>query len=114
MEVVPVAHIPGYIACKSVKPLMTPSEQRPRPSAEGEAQVAYLCHVCTILALNSELFYEPVNVLMNGRFLLLQGTTIESGSKHLADDSVCFGIWVSGNASVLSLNTLDLLSLDEG
>lgn len=113
MKVVSVAHIPGYVARKSVKPLMTLLAPWPRPFP-GDIYFAYLCHVCAILALNFELLYESVNVLMNSRFLLLQGTTIESGSKHLADDPVRLRIWVSGNSNMLSLDVLDLLSLDEG
>lgn len=67
-----------------------------------------------MLALHLELFYESVNVLMDGRFLFLQGTAIKSGSKHLADDPVRFRIWVSGNSNMLSLDVLNLLSLDKG
>lgn len=80
----------------------------------GGNQFSYLCHVCALLALNPELFYESVNALMNSRFLLLQGTTIKSGSKHLADDPVRLRIWVSSNSNMLSLDVLDLLSLDKG
>lgn len=51
---------------------------------------------------------------MNCRFLLLQGTAIERGSKHLPNDSVRLWVRISGNPSVLTLDTLDFLSLDEG
>lgn len=120
VEVVPVAHIPGYVACKSVKPLMAQLAPWPCPSLSltgrrrGGIQSAYLCHIYSALALNLELFYESVNALVNCRFLLLQGTTIKRRSKHLADYSVRLWIWISGNPSVLSLDTLDLLSFDEG
>lgn len=80
----------------------------------GAIQSAYLCHVYSALALNLELFYESVNALMNCRFLLLQGTTIKCRSKHLANYSVRLWIWISGNPSVLALDTLDFLSFDEG
>ena len=119
MKVMPVAHITGYVACKSVKPLMTLLAPLSCPALGGGGgveifQFAYLCHVCSILALSSELLYESVNVLVNGRFLLLQGATIERRSQHLADDPVSLRVWVGGNASMLSLDTLDFLSLDEG
>lgn len=76
--------------------------------------VPYLSHVCAVFALSRKLIYESVNMLVNRRLLFLQSTTVESWSKHLADNTVCLRIWVSGNASVLSLDTLDLLSLDKG
>lgn len=76
--------------------------------------VPYLSHVCAVFALGCKLIYESVNMLVNRRFLFLQSTTAKGWSKHLADNTVCLRIWVSGNASVLSLDTLDLLSLDKG
>jgi len=53
-------------------------------------------------------------MLVNGRFLFLQGAAAEGWSKHLADNTVCLRVWIRGNSSVLSLHTLDLLSLDKG
>lgn len=118
VKVMSVAHIPGYVACKSVKPLMAQLAPRPCPCLSlvgGEAiQSAYLCHVYSALALNLELFYESVNALMNCSFLLLQGTAIKRRSKHFANDSVRLWIWISGNPSVLTLDTLYFLSLNEG
>lgn len=76
--------------------------------------VPYLSHVCAVFALGCKLIYESVNMLVNRRFLFLQSTTAEGWRKHLADNTMCLRIRVSGNASVLSFDTLDLLSLDKG